>query len=370
MTEGITGRCAVKLRVALLSAVAAIAVAAPDSAPAVQRTFVASTGNDANPCSLTLPCRGFAAAVGAVGAGGEVIVLDSAGYGPFTVAKSVSIIAPAGVYAGVTVFAGDGVVVNAGANDKVVLRGLTINGQGGNRGIHVAAGGEVHIEQCIATNLLSHGINVGLDIGQTTQVHIRGAVIRDNGDAGLAVNGGSPKVHVADSHLSGNYWGVWMTGGMLVAERIVIDASVGPGFWVDVGGTSAVVTVSDSSLSGNGGAGAYLLPDGQFTTARMAISRSVIARNGLHGVGAATYGAGGTAFLTVSDSSVVENGGYGISVSGSNAIGVVTGSTVAGNSSFDLAQVDPAELRSSTNNTLTGRGAADVNGTLTPNPMR
>ena len=37
---------------------AATAYAAP-----VQRTFVASTGNDANPCSLTLPCHALAAAI-------------------------------------------------------------------------------------------------------------------------------------------------------------------------------------------------------------------------------------------------------------------------------------------------------------------
>ena len=42
----------------------AVAVAAP--AFAVQRTFVASTGVDTNPCTLTQPCRGFAAAVSAV----------------------------------------------------------------------------------------------------------------------------------------------------------------------------------------------------------------------------------------------------------------------------------------------------------------
>jgi hypothetical protein len=48
----------------------------------IQRTFVASTGNDANPCTLAQPCRGFARAVSQTSPSGEVIVLDSAGYGP------------------------------------------------------------------------------------------------------------------------------------------------------------------------------------------------------------------------------------------------------------------------------------------------
>ena len=55
----------------------------------------------------------------------------------------------------------DGVTVAAGAGDKVTLRGLTINGQGGNRGIVVTSGAEVHIEQCVVTNLVADGIRIG-----------------------------------------------------------------------------------------------------------------------------------------------------------------------------------------------------------------
>ena len=60
--------------IALLSILASTAATAT-----AQRTFVASYGNDASPCSLTMPCRGFAAAVAQAIPGGEVIVLDSAG---------------------------------------------------------------------------------------------------------------------------------------------------------------------------------------------------------------------------------------------------------------------------------------------------
>ncbi len=63
----------------------------------VPRTFVASTGNHSNPCSLNQPCRSFTAAIAHTNAGGEVIVQDSAGYGPVTIPKSVSIIAPNGI---------------------------------------------------------------------------------------------------------------------------------------------------------------------------------------------------------------------------------------------------------------------------------
>src|SRR4029450_1625619 len=101
------------------------------AAGTTQRTFVAHDGVDNPACSLAAPCRGFTAALAATSANGDVIVLDSAGYGTVTIAKAVSIIAPAGIYAGISVSSGNGVTVNAGASDKVVLRGLTINGQGG-----------------------------------------------------------------------------------------------------------------------------------------------------------------------------------------------------------------------------------------------
>ena len=56
-----------------------------------QRTFVASTGNDANNCSRANPCRNFQRAHDVVAAGGEVIALDSAGFGTVNINKSVTI---------------------------------------------------------------------------------------------------------------------------------------------------------------------------------------------------------------------------------------------------------------------------------------
>jgi hypothetical protein len=138
--------------------VAAAAVFAVVPAFAAQRQFVASYGFDTNPCSLTLPCRGFAAAATAVDPGGEIIVLDSAGYGPVTVTKPLAIISPAGIYAGISVPSGqDGVVINI-PGGKVRLEGLSINGTGGNVGIKVVAASEVAIDRCGIRLMSSHGV--------------------------------------------------------------------------------------------------------------------------------------------------------------------------------------------------------------------
>ena len=123
----------------LLVAAVAVLVAANFAHAAAQRTFVASNGLPANTafnCSIAKPCRAFSEAIGVTNPGGEVIVLDSAGYGSVTITKSISLIAPSGIYAGISVFSGfDGVTVNA-PGAIVVLRGLSINGQGGDTRAH------------------------------------------------------------------------------------------------------------------------------------------------------------------------------------------------------------------------------------------
>src|SRR5215831_3490796 len=94
----------------------ALLAATTDAGASAQRTFVASyglTSNTAFNCSLAKPCRAFGEAIGVTNAKGEVIVLDSAGYGPVTITKSVSLVAPPGIYAGITVLSGDGVTINA-----------------------------------------------------------------------------------------------------------------------------------------------------------------------------------------------------------------------------------------------------------------
>jgi len=116
---------------------ALIALAAAFSAEAAQRSFVSTTGLDANACTLAAPCRSFGTALTHTDVGGEIIVLDSGAYGRVTITQSVTIEAPAGVYAGISVFAStNGIDVNA-PGATVTLRGLSITGVGGNVGIFI-----------------------------------------------------------------------------------------------------------------------------------------------------------------------------------------------------------------------------------------
>src|SRR5215468_2475522 len=128
-------------RIALLSTATLIATIASTGAYALSnRTFVSGHGNDANPCSLAAPCRSFAGAIAQTSPGGEIAVLDTAGYGAVTITKAISIVNEEGVEAGITATSGDGITINAGASDIVNLRGLTLVGAGGNNGITFTSG--------------------------------------------------------------------------------------------------------------------------------------------------------------------------------------------------------------------------------------
>jgi hypothetical protein len=147
-------RTAIPLAV-LATALACSLVSAPAHARA--RVFVASYGNDANPCTFGSPCKTFQHAHDVVDAGGEVTAIDSAGFGPISINKAVTITSPNGVEAGIVPTAGgDAIDINAGASDTIILNGLTIDGSGtGQNGINFMSGGALRVQ-----NSFIHGFAV------------------------------------------------------------------------------------------------------------------------------------------------------------------------------------------------------------------
>src|SRR5437867_12625417 len=87
------------------------------------RSAVSLTGNDLASCTVPDPCRTFNTAISRTNAGGEVIVLSSAGYGPFTVSTSVSVISPPAYHAALAPTSGVAITINV-VNALVVLRRL------------------------------------------------------------------------------------------------------------------------------------------------------------------------------------------------------------------------------------------------------
>src|SRR5438445_919448 len=101
------------------------------SAPAfaqATRTWVSGVGDDANPCSRTAPCKTWAGAISKTANGGEINALDPGGFGAVTITKSITLDGGGGQVASTLVAGTNGIVVQAGAGDTVIIRNLRING--------------------------------------------------------------------------------------------------------------------------------------------------------------------------------------------------------------------------------------------------
>ncbi len=110
-----------RLLVFLLLSLSAVAASGLNN-----RSAVSVNGSDTNPCTAMSPCRSFVAALAATNPGGEVIALDSGGYGTFVVNKSVSVIGAPGIHAAITVASGKGIDVSTASLDIVTIRNINI----------------------------------------------------------------------------------------------------------------------------------------------------------------------------------------------------------------------------------------------------
>jgi len=90
------------------------------------RAYVASYGNDGNPCTVTTPCRLLPAALNAVAPGGEIWMLDSANFnlGTVDIAKSVSILAVPGAVGSIVAVAGNPAITIQTSGVDVTLRNV------------------------------------------------------------------------------------------------------------------------------------------------------------------------------------------------------------------------------------------------------
>ena len=268
-----------------------------------QRRFVASNGIDTNDCSLATPCRSFGAAMLKTSSGGEIVVLDSAGYGPVVITQPVSIIAPPGVYAGVSVFSGTGIVVNPVVG-KVTLRGLTINSLGGTTGIDYQTGDALYLDNVVVSGFPTAGLNVLAAATGTVQIH--DSLFRQNGiGATFGTTGGTTavlKVTISDSSFDGNTTGVRFTSFSAQGEirgSTLAGGTTGALLQPSVAGAVSRVDFIDSTITKNTAAG--IQAGGGVGTANVGVSSSLISGNGL-GVNAS---ANGNVYLT--DATITRN---------------------------------------------------------------
>lgn len=224
------------------------------------RTWVSGVGDDANPCSRTAPCKTFAGAISKTAAKGEINVLDPGGFGGVTITKSLTISSES-FEAGVLVSGTNGIIINALPTDTIVLRGLDIEGLGtGLNGIHVLAGGTLHVEKCTINNFAQSGINVVT--GGAFNLLVKDTIIRNNNPAGgstfaginLAPTGATfVEASLENVRLENNFHGISLKANSKVTARNTTAANnTGTGFFVT--GSSTELNL-DGCASANNGTG-------------------------------------------------------------------------------------------------------------------
>jgi hypothetical protein len=364
--------------------VACAAVSANVAATA-QRTFVASTGVDTNPCTIPAPCRTFAAAVTHASPGGEVVVLDSAGYGTVTITQSVSIIAPPGVYAGISVITPgtDGIIAN-GINIDVVLRGLTIVGLGGSNGITMIDARSVTVDRCAISSMAGYGIYASATTGRLTLgyselrgnlvgIASNGAVldiadsrILDSATGGVDARTGT-WLHIGNSEIAGNgAYGVQLAAAFpgptskasITRTRIAYNSQFGFGVLASNGG-HAEAAIDESVLSDNGTIGLYANADTTGVT-QVAGSRLTISGNLAIGVKASAAGLNTKTALSLGSSIVSSNADDGVHAYANDPDSHVTITVVAtqvsGHGQSGLTSILPGALILAQGNTITRNG--------------
>jgi len=238
------------------------AVTAPAHAQAT-RTWVSGVGNDANPCSLTAPCKTFAGAISKTFINGEIDCLDPGGFGNVTITKSITIDCT-GTFGSILASGVNGIVINIAVNVNdpfrtVRLRGISINGTGpsgtigtrtGLRGISISQAAVVEIEDVVISDFSQQGIS---DTRSTTggKLIIRNSVIRNNSGAGILAQGATPNnVSIENVHSVNNAFGVAAaTGNAVGIARSVFSGNTTAGVEGDAG---SQIGLDNALVSSNG----------------------------------------------------------------------------------------------------------------------
>jgi hypothetical protein len=250
------------------------------------RTWVSGVGDDANPCSRTAPCKTFAGAISKTAANGEIDCLDPGGFGVVTITKSMTINCN-GVAGGILSAGTTGVIVNAGANDVVLLRNLSINGVGtGTYGIRFLAGKALHLENVDISGVNGSGTPWAIwfnPVAGNTALYMDNTKIVDNGNGdiggGIYLQPVSPAMVTAEitrSTIANNQG----QAGLRVDNRVFADVhdssitgNAQQGVMVVAGGAPGDANLVNTLVGGNGisatTSGAGIQAQGAFSQARI-----------------------------------------------------------------------------------------------------
>jgi hypothetical protein len=216
------------------------------------RTWVSGVGDDVNPCSRTAPCKTFAGAISKTATGGEINILDPAGFGALTITKAITVDG-LGITGGLLAARTNGFTINITTNlasDKVILRNLEINGVsivGGFHGIRFLDGAELTVENVNIFNFTGNGVQIGQ--GQTSITNIRNLKL-DN-IAGVGINAttssGTAFVVIKESSIRAANEGVFAAGNASVTVQDTVITRVGSG--LRTSGSNSIIYADDCTIT-------------------------------------------------------------------------------------------------------------------------
>jgi hypothetical protein len=282
--------------------------AAGATSPTLARTWVSgATGLDSNTCTRALPCATFQAAYNATIAGGEIDVLDGGEFGHVAISHSITIANDGAGTAAITPTGGDGIDINAGASDAVVLRGLSINGFSdgfGGNAINFSGGGSLLVDHCKIQGFQSFGDRGILfsPASGNSKLWVKDTVLSNDGsssNAALAILPTNPGTVTVD------------------LERAQILNAIGNGVRADTTLAAVDVELHDVTVdAANGGAGVVAVsPTSGGPTVKILADNVTSSHNAGYGFRAV----GGTASVYLRGSTI-ENDGVGLGVSSGGQI--------------------------------------------------
>ncbi len=217
-----------------------MAIAALANAQAT-RTWVSGVGDDVNPCSRTAPCKTFAGAISKTAAGGIINCLDPGGFGAVTITKF---------------------IINGLTTDKIVLRGIDINGAGttlGTNGVNVIQAASVALFNVRIANYSGAGVET---TNSSTQIGLSmdNCQVLNTGTGVLAnsTGSGTTLLTISNSQIENNGIGIDVEAANSAAQlsHVIVTRNAGDGFKVGSGTGGAALDSSTFSYNGGNGVNA------------------------------------------------------------------------------------------------------------------
>jgi hypothetical protein len=236
--------------------------AAPSALAQATRTWISGVGDDVNPCSRTAPCKTWAGAISKTAVGGEIDALDPGGFGAVTITKAITLDGGGGQEASILVSGTNGVVIQAPATAKVVLRNLRINGISqstgpGLNGVRFLAGKSLRLENDDIFDFSQQCLDVALNQTGTSYVTVDNSEFYNCAGDGVKVaqsnSGGSAIATITRSQISDGGLGLVTANSGGGAEINSIDDTISnnAGAGVQSNGPLDPQIMSGDTITGN-----------------------------------------------------------------------------------------------------------------------